>query len=73
MTAAAETLGSTTGLTTLIPMQDFDQLSNEFLIQLAIFSCETVTRTAAQSEFSVWVIPVARREKRVLYAKVSFT
>ncbi|KAF5709877.1 hypothetical protein FGLOB1_5759 [Fusarium globosum] len=47
-----------------IPMRDFDQLSSEFLIQLALFDCETVTRTAAQ--FPPSVIDVARREKAAL-------
>ncbi|PNP59299.1 hypothetical protein FNYG_14953 [Fusarium nygamai] len=49
-----------------IPMQDFDQLSSEFLIQLALFDCETVTRTAAQ--FPAGVKSVARREKGALSA-----
>ncbi|PCD21332.1 hypothetical protein AU210_016298 [Fusarium oxysporum f. sp. radicis-cucumerinum] len=47
-----------------IPMQDFDQLSSDLLIKLALFDCETVTRTAAQ--FPPGVISVARREKTAL-------
>ncbi|RBA11766.1 hypothetical protein FPRO05_14248 [Fusarium proliferatum] len=52
--------------TRFIPMQDFHELSSKFLIQLALFDCETVTLTAASSRFPRGVILAARREKKAL-------
>ncbi|KAF5535548.1 hypothetical protein FMEXI_10815 [Fusarium mexicanum] len=49
-----------------IRMQDFHQLSSEFLIDLALFDCKTVTCTAAYSRFPAGVIQVARQEKSAL-------
>ncbi|KAF5644483.1 hypothetical protein F52700_2482 [Fusarium sp. NRRL 52700] len=51
-----------------ILLQDFYKLSSEFLIELALFDCKTVTCTVSSSPFLRGVILVARREKQALSA-----